>query len=249
LFENRIREFVAFLNKDKTVVNDSIFSLSGSATADPHKPDIPVFVDVAMQYNDSYSEQVYAYANSIFNIEGGTHLSGFRTALTRVINAYAKANNLPKDKDPALTGDDVREGLMAVISVKVPEQFEGQTKTKLSNGEVDGIVQKVVGDNLKYVFEINPVVARKIVDKCTNAAWAREAARKARQTVRKSAMTTGGLSGKLADYSEKDSALCELFIVEGDSAGGSPRAGQESQNSANFTAIWKNHQRGESSHR
>jgi DNA gyrase subunit B len=185
-----------------------------------------IFVDVAMQYNDSYSEQVYAYANSIFNIEGGTHLSGFRTALTRVINTYAKANNLIKDKDPALTGDDVREGLTAVIFVKVPEpRFEGQTKTKLSNGEVDGIVQKVVGDNLKYIFETNPVVARKIVDKCTNAARARE-------TVRKSAMATGGLPGKLADCSEKDPALCELFIVEGDSAGGSAKQGRNRKTQA-----------------
>jgi DNA gyrase subunit B len=232
-FNDGIREFVAFLNKNKTVVSDSIFSLSGSAAADPNKPDMRVFVDVAMQYNDSYSEQVYAYANSIFNIEGGTHLSGFRTALTRVINAYAKANNLLKDKDPALTGDDVREGLTAVISVKVPEpRFEGQTKTKLSNGEVDGIVQKVVGDNLKYIFETNPAIARRIVDKCTNAARAREAARKARETVRKSAMTSGGLPGKLADCSEKDPALCELFIVEGDSAGGSAKQGRNRKTQA-----------------
>nr|MDE6431852.1 DNA gyrase subunit B [Opitutales bacterium] len=173
-------------------------------------------------------EQICACANSIYNIEGGTHLSGFRTALTRVINAYAKANNLLKDKDPALTGDDVREGLTAVISVKVPEpRFEGQTKTKLSNGEVDGIVQKIVGDKLKYIFETNPAIARRIVDKCTNAARAREAARKARETVRKSAMSTGGLPGKLADCSEKDPALCELFIVEGDSAGGSAKQGRD----------------------
>ncbi len=227
-FDNGIREFVSFLNKGKTVLHDDIFFINGEIANDPAKPEIKVVVDIAMQYNDSYNEQIYAYANSIFNIEGGTHLSGFRTALTRAINAYARSNNLLRDKDPALTGDDVREGLTAVISVKVPEpRFEGQTKTKLSNGEVDGIVQKIVGDNLKYIFETNPVVARKIVDKCTNAARAREAARKARETVRKSAMTTGGLPGKLADCSEKDPALCELFIVEGDSAGGSAKQGRD----------------------
>jgi DNA gyrase subunit B len=227
-FIDGISEFVAFLNRNKTVINDVIFSFSGSAVSDPSKPDMRTVVDVAMQYNDSYNEQVYAYANSIFNVEGGTHLSGFRTALTRSINAHAKANGLLKDKDPALTGDDVREGLTAVISVKVPEpRFEGQTKTKLSNGEVDGIVQKIVGDKLKYIFETNFAVARKIIDKCTNAARAREAARKARETVRKSAMASGGLPGKLADCSEKDPALCELFIVEGDSAGGSAKQGRD----------------------
>lgn len=227
-FDDGIKEFVTFLNKGKTPIHEGVFSFSGSVATDQMKPETKIVVDVAIQYNDSYTEQVYAYANSIFNIEGGTHLSGFKTALTRAINAYAKANNLLKDKDPALTGDDVREGLTAVISVKVPEpRFEGQTKTKLSNGEVDGIVQKVVGDNLKYIFETNPAVARKIVDKCTNAARAREAARKARETVRKSAMSTGGLPGKLADCSEKDPALCELFIVEGDSAGGSAKQGRD----------------------
>ncbi len=227
-FDDGIREFVVFLNKGKTVLYDDIFFINGEAVSDLSKPEIKVIVDVAIQYNDSYTEQVYAYANSIFNIEGGTHLSGFRTALTRVINAYAKTNNLLKDKDPALTGDDVREGLTAVISVKVPEpRFEGQTKTKLSNGEVDGIVQKIVGDNLKYILETNPTIARKIIDKCINAARAREAARKARETVRKSAMSGGGLPGKLADCSEKDPALCELFIVEGDSAGGSAKQGRD----------------------
>jgi DNA gyrase subunit B len=145
-----------------------------------------------------------------------------------VVNTYAKQNNLVKDKDPSLTGDDVREGLTAVISVKVPEpRFEGQTKTKLSNREVDGIVQKITGDNLKYHFETHPKEAKRIIDKCLNAARAREAARKARETVRKSAMVTGGLPGKLADCSEKDPTLCELYIVEGDSAGGSAKQGRD----------------------
>ena len=145
-----------------------------------------------------------------------------------MINNYAKANNLLKDKDPALTGDDVREGLTAIISVKVPEpRFEGQTKTKLSNSEVDGIVQKIVGEKLKYAFEENPALGKKFVEKALNAARARDAARKARDTVRKSAMVTGGLPGKLADCSEKDPSLCEIFIVEGDSAGGSAKQGRD----------------------
>jgi DNA gyrase subunit B len=148
--------------------------------------------------------------------------------LTRVINNYAKQNNLVKDKDPNISGDDVREGLTAVISVKVPEpRFEGQTKTKLSNGEVDGIVQKIVGEKLKYEFETTPALAKKIIDKALNAARARDAARKARETVRKSVMSSGGLPGKLADCSEKDPELCEIFIVEGDSAGGSAKQGRD----------------------
>src|SRR5471030_707042 len=171
---------------------------------------------------------VFAYANSIYNLEGGTHLSGFRTALTRVINNFAKANNLIKEKDPGITGDDVREGLVAVVSVKVSEpRFEGQTKTKLSNSEVDGIVQKVVGEKLKFFLESNTAVAKRIIDKTLNAARAREAARKARETVRKGALSGGGLPGKLADCSERDPALGELYIVEGDSAGGSAKQGRD----------------------
>ncbi|MDR1433011.1 MAG: DNA topoisomerase (ATP-hydrolyzing) subunit B [Puniceicoccales bacterium] len=226
-FDDGIKQFVSFLDRGKTVIHDGPILVTGDAVLDTEKPDLKTIVDVAMEYNDGYSEQVYAYANSIYNVEGGTHLSGFRTALTRAINAYAKANNLLKDKDPAISGDDVREGLTAVISVKVPDpRFEGQTKTKLSNGEIDGIVQKIVGDSLRYTFETDPALARKIVDKCINAARAREAARKARETVRKSAMSGGGLPGKLADCSEKDPKLCELFIVEGDSAGGSAKQGR-----------------------
>lgn len=232
-FADGIQQFVQFLNTGKNVIHPSPIVISGETSASPEHPELKTIVDIAMQYNDGYAEQTYAYANSIFNIEGGTHLSGFRTALTRAINTYAKANNLLRDKDPSISGEDVREGLTAVVSVKVPDpRFEGQTKTKLSNGEIDGIVQKIVGDNLKYYFETNPSVARAIIEKSTNAARAREAARKARETVRKSAMSGGGLPGKLADCSEKDPALCELFIVEGLSAGGSAKQGRDRKHQA-----------------
>ena len=229
LFKDGISEYVLFLNRGKTAVHPKPIAFTGDSPASENeKDDSRIVVDIALQYNDSYNDQIYAYANSIHNIEGGTHLSGFRTALTRVINTYAKQNNLVKDKDPNISGDDVREGLTAVISVKVPEpRFEGQTKTKLSNGEVDGIVQKIVGEKLKYEFETTPALARRIIDKALNAARARDAARKARETVRKSVMSSGGLPGKLADCSEKDPSLCELFIVEGDSAGGSAKQGRD----------------------
>jgi DNA gyrase subunit B len=227
-FEQGIAEYVSFLNRSKTVLHPQPIIFKGTLTPDETKPDIQIQVDIAFQYNDTYADQIYAYANSIYNIEGGTHLSGFRTALTRVVNNYAKASNLVKEKDPAISGEDVREGLTAVISVKVPDpRFEGQTKTKLSNSEVDGIVQKIVGDNLKYIFETQPSLAKKIIDKCLNAARAREAARKARETVRKSALGGGSLPGKLADCSEKDPSLCEIYIVEGDSAGGSAKQGRD----------------------
>ncbi len=226
-FKDGITEYVSFLNRSKNVVHPKPITIIGESD-DVNNSGNLIIVEISMQYNDGYSDQIYAYANSIHNIEGGTHLSGFRTALTRVINNYAKANNLIKDKDLSLSGDDTREGLTAVISVKVPEpRFEGQTKTKLSNGEVDGIVQKVVGEKLKYTFETNPAIAKRIIEKVLNAARAREAARKARETVRKSAFTAGGLPGKLADCSEKDPQLCELYIVEGQSAGGSAKQGRD----------------------
>ena len=228
IFKNGIAEYVTFLNGNKNVIHPEPVSFHGEAPTPNPDLDANIVLDIAFQYNDGYSDQIYAYANSIHNIEGGTHLSGFRTALTRVINAYAKANNLLKDKDPNLSGDDAREGLTAVISVKVPEpRFEGQTKTKLSNGEVDGIVQKITGEELKYYFETNPQIAKKLIDKCLNAARAREAARKARETVRKGALSSGGLPGKLADCSSKDPAVSELYIVEGDSAGGSAKQGRD----------------------
>ncbi len=232
-FKDGITEFVKYLNQNKNVLHEKPITFSDTVAneTDPTKP--PTTVDVAMQYNDSYNDQIFAYANSIYNIEGGTHLSGFRTALTRVVNTFAKQNNLIKEKDPAITGDDVREGLTAVISVKVPEpRFEGQTKTKLSNGEVDGIVQKIVGEKLKFVFENTPAIAKRMIDKCLNAARAREAARKARETVRKGALSGGGLPGKLADCSERDPALGELYIVEGDSAGGSAKQGRDRRTQA-----------------
>ncbi|MGB0409088.1 MAG: DNA topoisomerase (ATP-hydrolyzing) subunit B [Opitutales bacterium] len=228
IFKDGIAEYVAFLNENKNIIHPDPISFHGEAPTPNPDIDANITVDIAFQYNDGYSDQIYAYANSIHNIEGGTHLSGFRTALTRVINNYAKQNNLLKDKDPNLSGDDAREGLTAVISVKVPEpRFEGQTKTKLSNGEVDGIVQKITGEELKYYFETNPQVAKKLIDKCLNAARAREAARKARETVRKGALSTGGLPGKLADCSSKDPEVSELYIVEGDSAGGSAKQGRD----------------------
>ncbi|MGH7997611.1 MAG: ATP-binding protein, partial [Opitutaceae bacterium] len=201
-FKDGITEFVRFLNQNKTVLHDKPITFSDSNSGeDASKP--ATVVDVSLQYNDSYNDQVFAYANSIYNLEGGTHLSGFRTALTRVINNFAKANNLVKEKDPPITGDDAREGLVAVVSVKVPEpRFEGQTKTKLSNSEVDGIVQKIVGEKLKFYLESNTAVAKRIIDKTVNAARARVAARKARETVRKGALSGGGLPGKLADCSE-----------------------------------------------
>ena len=227
-FKDGISEFVKFLNTNKNVVHEKPITFSDSVPNETNPALSNIVVDVAMQYNDSYNDQVFAYANSIYNIEGGTHLSGFRTALTRVVNNFAKANGLIKEKDPAITGDDVREGLTAVISVKVPEpRFEGQTKTKLSNGEVDGIVQRIVGDKLKFFLEANTAIAKRVIDKTLNAARAREAARKARETVRKGALSGGGLPGKLADCSERDPSLCEVYIVEGDSAGGSAKQGRD----------------------
>ena len=187
-----------------------------------------IFVDAVLQYNDSYNDQILCFANSIPNPDGGTHLTGLRTALTRAINQYAKANNILKEKDPALSGDDVREGLTAVLSVKLPNpRFESQTKVKLVNTEVEGIVNSAIYEGLMDHFDQNPPVAKKVIEKALTAARAREAARKARETVRKSALTGGGLPGKLADCSERDPALTELYIVEGDSAGGSAKQGRD----------------------
>jgi DNA gyrase subunit B len=221
-FNGGIEEFIKHINRAKEPLHPKVIYVSKERDG--------IAAEVALQYNEGYNESVYSYANNINTIEGGTHLSGFRSALTKAINQYAKSNNLLKEKDPSLSGDDLREGLTAVISVKVPNpQFEGQTKTKLGNGEVEGIVNSIVYEGITTFFEQNPPIARRIVDKSLTAARAREAARKAREAVRKGALTGGGLPGKLADCSEKDPDLCELFIVEGDSAGGSAKQGRNRQ--------------------
>jgi len=188
-------------------------------------------VEIALQYNEGYLENIHSYANNIHTAEGGTHLSGFKTALTRVINTYARKANLLKEKDNNFTGDDVREGLTAVISVKLTSpQFEGQTKTKLGNSELEGLVNSIVGEGLAEFLEENPAIARRIVDKAITASRARDAARKASELIkRKSALESTGLPGKLWDCSEKDPRLCELFLVEGQSAGGSAKQGRNSK--------------------
>jgi DNA gyrase subunit B len=221
LFKGGIVSFVEHLTHNKTPLHNKVCYFE--------KEKDKISVEVALQYNDSYNETVFSYANSINTIEGGTHLSGFRSALTRAVNSYAKAKNLLKDKDGiGISGEDTREGLTAVISVKIPfPQFEGQTKTKLGNSEVDGLVASMTLEALTAFFEENPSVANKIVDKVIVAARAREAARKARElTRRKGALDSGGLPGKLADCSEKDPTMCELYLVEGDSAGGSAKQGR-----------------------
>ena len=238
LYKDGIKEFVVQLNENKTLITPDPISISGirhiEVEYDGKTMQDDVIVDVVMQYNDSDKYNILCYANSIYNADGGTHLSGFRSALTRVINAYAKANNLLSAKDPTLNGDDVREGLVSVISVKMPNpRFSSQTKDKLVNTEIEGVVGNVVYEELKEYFEENPQVARTIIDRCLIASRAREAARKARESVRKSAMTVGGgLPGKLADCSNRDPEQCELFIVEGDSAGGSAKVGRDRRTQA-----------------
>ncbi|HRZ12675.1 MAG TPA: DNA topoisomerase (ATP-hydrolyzing) subunit B [Kiritimatiellia bacterium] len=220
-YKGGIVEFVEHLNKNKNPLHPKVVFFE--------KEKDRIQVEIALQYSDAFNENIFTYTNNIHTIEGGTHLSGFRSALTRVINQYAKANKLLKGDDETMSGDDVREGLTCVISVKVPDpQFEGQTKTKLGNSEVEGIVASIVNEELGTYFEEHPSVARRIIEKGVLAARAREAARKARDlTRRKGALDSGGLPGKLADCSEKDPELCELFIVEGDSAGGSAKQGRD----------------------
>ena len=219
-YRDGIEQFVRQLGTNKNVVHAKPIVIANK-TGD-------VFLDIVIQYNDSYNDQILCYANSIPNEDGGAHLTGFRTALTRTINQYAKNNNLLKDKDPSISGDDVREGLVAVISVKLPDpRFNSQTKGKLVNNEIEGVTSKATYDGLMHFFDTNPSIAKQVIDKALTAALAREAARKARETVRKSAMTGGGLPGKLADCSDRDPANTELYIVEGDSAGGSAKQGRD----------------------
>ncbi len=227
-YKDGIEEFVKQLNKSKTPLHPKPISFRKELKERNDDKNIEVHVEVVLQYNDSYNDQVLCYTNTIFNPDGGSHLSGFRSAVTRAINQYAKANNLLKDKDPQITGDDVREGLTAVISVKHSDpKFESQTKVKLLSPEVESIVGSVSYEGLMFYFDANPPVAKRIIEKSLNAARAREAARKAREAVRKSALTGGGLPGKLADCSDRDPANTELYIVEGDSAGGSAKQGRD----------------------
>ena len=221
LYEGGISQFVKYLNSNKKVINPEPIYLTKEIDNN--------YISFAVQYNDGYSENVYSFVNNINTIEGGTHLSGFRSSLTRIVNEYIKSNNMLKNKDLGITGDDLREGLTAVLSVKIPHpQFEGQTKTKLGNSEIEGIVRSMVSEALATFFEENPKTAKAICEKCIGAAVAREAARKAKDlTRRKGALESGGLPGKLADCQEKNAANCELFIVEGDSAGGSAKQGRD----------------------
>ena len=216
-YEGGIKEFVTYLNKGKTPLYPDIIYCEGMKDN--------IYVEVAMQHNDGYTEGSYSFVNNIITPEGGTHLAGFRNALTKTFNTYARANKILKDSEPALTGDDIREGLTAIISIKIEEpQFEGQTKQKLGNSEARGAVDSVVSEQLTYFLEQNPAVAKSICEKSLLAQRAREAARKARDlTRRKTALEGTSLPGKLADCSDKDPKNCEIFIVEGDSAGGSAK--------------------------
>ncbi len=220
-YEGGIKEFVQFLNRKKDALHDDIIYTEGKKDK--------VIVELSMQYTDSYSENIFSFVNNINTIEGGTHLIGFKTAFTRVINDYARKSNLLKENDVSITGEDIREGITAVLSIKIPNpQFEGQTKTKLGNSEVRGIVDNITGEALSVYCEENPKTAKLIVEKSLRSARAREAARKARDLARrKGALDSMSLPGKLADCSEKDPTLCEICIVEGNSAGGSAKEGRD----------------------
>ncbi|MEC0330589.1 DNA topoisomerase (ATP-hydrolyzing) subunit B [Paenibacillus macerans] len=220
-YEGGIKEYVIFLNHNKEVLHEEPIYVEGQRDM--------IQVEIALQYNEGYTENIYSFANNIHTHEGGTHESGFKSALTRIINDYARKAGMIKDNDNNLTGDDVREGLTAIISVKIPEpQFEGQTKTKLGNSEVRGIVESLFAEKLQEFLEENPAVSRRVLEKSLQASRAREAARKARElTRRKSALEVSALPGKLADCSSKDASISELYIVEGDSAGGSAKQGRD----------------------
>jgi len=226
-FDGGVRSFIEHLNKNKSVIHNEVIYMEGDRD--------DVLIEIALQFNDSYNENTFSFVNNINTREGGTHLVGFRSALTRTLNDYLRKSKYAKKIEETLTGDDVREGLTCVISIKVPEpQFEGQTKAKLGNSEVRGIIEGFVNENLMLFFEEHPQVVAGILDKTVTAAKAREAARKARElTRRKSFLESTGLPGKLADCSEKDPSRCEIYIVEGDSAGGSAKQGRDRQ----FQAI------------
>lgn len=220
-YEGGIISFVEYMNKNKEVLHTTPIYIEGNKDGNS--------VEIAMQYNDTYVENLYSYANNIATIEGGTHLTGFKTAITKVFNDYARKYNVIKENDKNLAGEDVREGLTAVISVKLHEpQFEGQTKGKLGNSEIRGLVENVVNEKLTDFLEENPPITKVILERCITAARAREAARKARElTRRKNVLESTSLPGKLADCSEKDPSQCEIYIVEGDSAGGSAKQGRD----------------------
>ena len=229
-FEGGLISFVEFLNKNKEKINEKPIYIEKGG-------DFPL--EIAIQYTTSYTENIYSFVNNINTIEGGTHLEGFKRSLTKVFNDYAKSHNILKEKDSNLQGEDIREGITAVISVKVKEpQFEGQTKTKLGNSEITGIVQSTMNEALSTFLEENPAIAKSILEKCISASRAREAARKARELVRrKNALESSTLPGKLADCSEKDASKCEVYIVEGDSAGGSAKQGRDRRYQA-ILPLW-----------
>ena len=220
-YEGGLKSFVKYLNMNKSTIHPNVIDFEGDRDG--------IFIEIAMQYNDGFSENVYSFANNINTIEGGTHLSGFRAALTRTINDYARRSGLIKENEENLSGDDVREGLTAVISVKVPNpQFEGQTKTKLGNSEVKGIADTLISEGLRVYLEEHPADGKKIIEKALLASRAREAARKARElTRRKNALEVSSLPGKLADCSERNPEMTEIYLVEGDSAGGSAKSGRD----------------------
>ena len=218
-YEGGIKSFVEYLNRNKQKLHNEPIYVEGIKDG--------ISVEVALQYNDGYTENIYSFANNIDTIEGGTHLVGFKTALTRGFNDYSKKFGHLKDNDKNLSGEDIREGLTAVISVKIEDpQFEGQTKTKLGNSEVRGIVDSILCEGINTFLEENPAVGKAIVDKALMAARARDAARKARELTRKSVLERTSLPGKLADCASKDPRECEIYIVEGDSAGGSAKQGR-----------------------
>ena len=221
-----LKSFVEYLNRAKTKIHNDVIYFYAETTG--------IYLELAMQWNDGYKENVFTFANNINTIEGGTHLAGFKTALTKCINKYIETRNLNKDLGENLTGEDIREGLTSVISVKIPNpQFEGQTKTKLGNSEVKGLVENLVNERFNVYLEENPADAKKIAMKAIEGGRARIAARKARDlTRRKSALDLGGLPGKMADCQEKDPALCEIYIVEGESAGGSAKQARDRKNQA-----------------